>query len=312
MRFAILGSGAVGGYYGARLARAGHDVTFVARGAHLAAIRERGLCIRSPALGDFTVTAQAEEDTRRIGPVDVVVVAVKTYDNAAALPLISPMLSPGSSVLTIQNGVDSAQDVARVVGQPAVIAGATYIATALAAPGVIEHTGTHRRIVFGEVFGELPQVSARVRAIHEALSSADIQSECVDDGRVPIWEKFIFLVTLAGFTGASRLSIGPLWADAAIRTQFLEGCREVEQVARAEGVKVPADVIDRISRYISGIPGTMRSSLLIDLAQGKRIEVEALQGSIVRRAAAVQVAVPIMSTLYALLKPFAEGQPQSA
>ena len=182
----------------------------------------------------------------------------------------------------------------------------------MAAPGVIEQTGTHRRIVFGEVFGELPRLSARVRAIHDALSSADIQSECVDDGRVPIWEKFIFLVTLAGFTGASRLPIGPLWADAAIRAQFLEGCREVERVARAEGVQVPADVVERISRYISGIPGTMRSSLLIDLSQGKRIEVEALQGSIVRRAAAAQVAAPIMSTLYALLKPFAEGQPPPA
>jgi len=244
--------------------------------------------------------------------VDVVVVAVKTYDNATALPLIAPLLGSDSVVLTIQNGVDSAREVARVAGEPPVIAGATYIATALSAPGVIEQTGTHRRIVFGEVFGELPRLSARVRAIHAALSSADIQSECVDDGRIPIWEKFIFLVTLAGFTGASRLPIGPLWADAAIRAQFLEGCREVERVARAEGVQVPADVVDRISRYISGIPGTMRSSLLIDLSQGKRIEVEALQGSIVRRAAAAEVAAPIMSTLYALLKPFAEGQPQSA
>jgi len=312
MRFAVLGSGAVGGYYGARLAQAGHDVTFVARGAHLAAIRDRGLSIRSPALGDFNITARAEEDTSRIGPVDVVVVAVKTYDNATALPLIAPLLGSDSVVLTIQNGVDSAREVARVAGEPRVIAGATYIATALSAPGVIEQTGTHRRIVFGEVFGELPRLSARVRAIHAALSSADIQSECVDDGRIPIWEKFIFLVTLAGFTGASRLPIGPLWADAAIRAQFLEGCREVERVARAEGVQVPADVVDRISRYISGIPGTMRSSLLIDLSQGKRIEVEALQGSIVRRAGAAEVAAPIMSTLYALLKPFAEGQPQSA
>jgi 2-dehydropantoate 2-reductase len=311
MRFAILGSGAVGGYYGARLARAGHDVTFVARGAHLAAIRERGLSIRSSMLGDFTVATPAEEDTARVGPVDVVLLAVKTYDNPTALPLIKPMLGPGSAVLTLQNGVDSAQDVARLVGEDAVIGGATYIATALVAPGVIEQTGTHRRIVFGEVFGQLPRHSARVRALHEALSLADIQSECVDDGRAPIWEKFIFLVTLAGFTGASRLPIGPLWADATIRAQFLEGCREVEQVARAEGVPVQPDIIDHISRYISGIPGTMRSSLLIDLSQGKRIEVEALQGSIVRRAAAARVAAPIMSTLYALLKPFAAGQPQS-
>ena len=305
MRIAILGSGAVGGYYGAKLARAGHDVTFIARGAHLAAIRERGLLVRSPTLGDFSVKAPAEEDTTLVGPVDVVILAVKTYDNATALPLIAPMLCPESAVVTIQNGVDSFQDVAAVVGEGPVIGGTTYIATALTAPGVIEQTGVHRRIVFGEVFGELPRLSSRVRNIHDALTSADIQSEAVDDGRAPIWEKFIFLVTLAGFTGASRLPIGPLWADQTVRAQFLEGCREVERVARAEGVPIRADVIDRISSYVGAIPGTMRSSLLIDLSQGKRIEVEALQGSIVRRAAKAGIHVPIMSTLYALLKPWA-------
>jgi len=312
MRFGILGSGAVGGYYGAKLARAGHDVTFIARGAHLAAIRERGLFIRSPTLGDLTVKAPAEEDTTRVGPVDVVVVAVKTYDNATALPLIGPMLGPGSAVLTIQNGVDSPQDVAAVIGEQPVIGGTTYVATALVAPGVIEQTGVHRRIVFGEVFGELPRLSSRVRSLHDALSGADIQSEAVDDGRAPIWEKFIFLVTLAGFTGAARLPIGPLWADPSIRAQFLDGCREVERVARAEGVPVRADVIDRINSYVSAIPGSMRSSLLIDLSQGKRIEVEALQGSIVRRAAKAGIQVPIMSTLYAVLKPYAVGPPQPA
>jgi len=312
MRFAILGSGAVGGYYGAKLARAGHHVTFIARGAHLAAIRERGLLIRSPTLGDFTVKAPAEEDTTRVGRVDVVIVAVKTYDNPTALPLIAPMLGPDSAVVTVQNGVDSPHEVAAALGEGPVIGGATYIATALMAPGVIEQTGVHRRIVFGEVFGELPRLSSRVRTIHDALNSADIQSEAVEDGRGPIWEKFIFLVTLAGFTGAARLPIGPLWADEVIRAQFLEGCREVERVARAEGVPVRADVIDRITSYVSAIPGSMRSSLLIDLSQGKRIEVEALQGSIVRRAAKASIQVPIMSTLYALLKPYAAGSPLSA
>src|SRR6188474_2075424 len=138
MRIAILGSGAVGGYYGAKLARAGHDVTFIARGAHLAAIRERGLLVRSPTLGDFSVKAPAEEDTTLVGPVDVVILAVKTYDNATALTLIAPMLGPESAVVTIQNGVDSFQDVAAVVGEGPVIGGTTYIATALTAPGVIE------------------------------------------------------------------------------------------------------------------------------------------------------------------------------
>jgi len=312
MRFAILGSGAVGGYYGAKLARAGHDVTFIARGAHLSAIRERGLLIRSSMLGDFTVTASVEEDTTRVGPVDVVVVAVKTYDNPTALPLIGPMLGPDSSVLTVQNGVDSADEIAAVIGPGPVIGGTTYIATALTSPGVIEQTGTHRRIVFGEVFGPLPTFSTRVRAIDDALGSADIQTEAVDDGRVPIWEKFIFLVALAGFTGAARLPIGPLWSDPVIREQFLEGCREIERVARAEGVPVRPDVVDRIRSYVTAIPGTMRSSLLIDLAQGKRIEIEALHGAVVRRAARAAVPIPIMSTLYALLKPYAAGSPPPA
>jgi 2-dehydropantoate 2-reductase len=312
MRFAILGSGAVGGYYGAKLARAGHDVTFIARGAHLTAIRERGLTIRSRALGDFTVRARAEEDTARVGSVDVVILAVKAYDNRSALPLVAPMLGGDSSVLTLQNGVDSVQELAALVGEPPVLGGATYIATALSSPGIIDQTGTHRRIVFGEVFGSLPRSSARVRAIHDAFAGSDIQSQSVDDGRVPIWEKFVFLAAMAGFTGASRLPIGPLWADPYVRAQFLEACREIERVARAEGVEVARDVVDRVNTYVPGIPGTMRSSLLIDLAQGKRIEVEALQGSVVRRAARHGIPVPIMSTLYAVLKPLAEGPPQSA
>lgn len=312
MRFGILGSGAVGGYYGAKLARAGHEVTFIARGAHLAAIREKGLEVRSPALGDFTIDARAEDDTSRVGVVDVVLVAVKAYDNATALPMIAPMVGPDTTVLTVQNGVDSTNEVAAMVGEGPVVGGATYIATALSAPGLIEHSGTHRRIVFGEVFGTLPRLTPRVQAIHEALSGADIQSQAVEDGRIPIWEKFIFLVALAGFTGATRLPIGPVWADPFIRAQFLEGSREVERLARAEGVNVAADRVDHIAAYVEGLPGAMRSSLLIDLAQGKKIEVEALLGSVVRRAARVGVPVPIISTLYGVLKPYAEGEPRPA
>jgi 2-dehydropantoate 2-reductase len=312
MKFSILGSGAVGGYYGAKLVRAGHDVTFIARGAHLSAIRERGLEIRSPALGDFTIHAPAEDDTTRIGIVDVVIVAVKAYDNQSALPLIAPMIGPQTTIMPLQNGVDSTHELAGRFGEAPVVGGVTYIATALAAPGVIEQTGTHRRIVFGEVFGTLPRVTDRVSAIRDALAGADIQAEAVEDGRVPIWEKFIFLVSLAGFTGASRLPIGPVWGDPIIRERFLDSCREIERLARAEGVPVAADIIERISAYAGGIPATMRSSLLIDLAQGKRIEVEQLQGSVVRRAARLGVPSPITSTLYAVLKPWADGAPPSA
>jgi 2-dehydropantoate 2-reductase len=312
LRIAILGSGAVGGYYGAKLARDGHDVTFIARGAHLAAIRKRGLEIRSPMLGDFIVKAAAEEDTAKVAHVDLAIVAVKAYDNATALPLLRPMIGPSTVVLTLQNGIDSVGEVAAVAGDDHVLGGTTYIATALSEPGVIDQTGTHRRIVFGEVFGELPRITARARTIHDAMVAADIQAEVVSDGRVPIWEKFIFLVSLAGFTGATRLPIGPLWADPFIQTQFLAGCREIEVLARAEGIPVAPDRIDQIRSYVATIPGSMRSSLLIDLSQGKKIEVEALQGSVVRRAQKAGVPVPIMSTLYALLKPFAGGEPPRA
>jgi 2-dehydropantoate 2-reductase len=305
MRIAVMGSGAVGGYYGARLALAGHEVTFIARGRHLDAIRAQGLQVRSAALGDFTARARAEQDTARVGPVDLVLFAVKAYDNPTAIPAVIPLLGPTSAVLTLQNGVDSVSALAAAVGEHRVIGGATYIATALAAPGVIEQTGTHRRVVFGEVFGVLPSITERVTAIGRELEAADVQAEPVADGRVPIWEKFIFLVPLAGFTGAARLPIGPIWQDPWCRAQFIDGCREIERVARAEGVPVGADVVQRIEAYVAAIPGTMRSSLLIDLSQGKRIEVEALHGALVRRAARAGVDVPIMATLYAVLKPWA-------
>src|SRR5215218_5337557 len=165
MRIAILGSGAVGGYYGARLSLAGHDVTFIARGAHLEAIRAHGLQVRSPSLGDFIARARAEQDTSAVGPVDLVLYAVKAYDNPTAIPALAPLLGDGSTVLTLQNGVDSVSELAAAVGEDRVLGGTTYIATALAAPGVIEQTGTHRRIVFGEVFGMLPAMTGRVAAI---------------------------------------------------------------------------------------------------------------------------------------------------
>ena len=298
----------MGGYYGARLTRAGQDVTFIARGAHLAAIREKGLAIKSPVLGDFVARGRAEEDTSRVGPVDLVIVAVKAYDNPTALPMLSPLLGDDTVVLPLQNGVDSVGQVAAVAGDARTLGGTTYVATALEAPGLIVQTGDHRRIVFGEAFGQLPRVTERVNRIHEAFAAADIQSFAVGDGRVPIWEKFIFLVSLAAFTGAARLPIGPVWGDPFTKAQFLAGCREIEAVARAEGVPVADDVVDRVIPYIDNMPGSMRSSLLIDLQQGKRIEVEALQGTVVRRGAARGVPTPIISTLYSVLKLHAAGQ----
>ena len=306
MRFAIVGSGAVGGYYGAKLAHAGHDVTFIARGAHLAAIRARGLSIKSP-LGDFVVKAKAEDDPAKVPPVDVAIFAVKAYSNRDALPILKAVVRDRGVALTLQNGVESVDEVASSVGAPRVLGGSTYVATALSAPGLIEQTGTHRRVVFGEVSGDSSHVSDRVQQIGAAFSGADIVCEPVADARVPIWEKFCYLAPFAAFTGAARVPIGPLWADAAGRGLMTAGFREVEAVARAGGVALPQDVVDRILTYVDSIPPPTRSSLLIDLQQGKPIEVEALVGAVVRRGAKAGVATPIMAALYAVLKPHANG-----
>jgi 2-dehydropantoate 2-reductase len=306
MRFAIIGSGAVGGYYGAKLARAGHHVTFIARGAHLTAIRERGLAIRSP-LGDFVVHAAAEDDPSRVPDVDVAIFAVKAYSNPGALPLLKSVVRDGTVALTLQNGVDSADEVAAVVGRERVLAGSTYIATALSLPGIIEQTGTHRRIVFGEVFGDTSRISDRVQAISDAFAGADIVSEPVADARVPIWEKFCYLSPFAAFTGAARVPIGPLWQDPATRELMKQAFAEVERVGRAEGVPIPPGLVDRIVQYVDSIPPSTRSSLLIDLQQGKPIEVEALLGTVARRGARSGVTTPIMAALYAVLKPHAGG-----
>ena len=258
MKFAVIGAGAVGGFYGALLSKAGHDVAFVARGAHREAMLANGLKILSApdSVGGMTVRCQVESDPAKIGVVDVVILAVKTYSNAETLPALAPLFGPETSILTLQNGVDSAEQVAAVFGEARVIGGATYIAAGIEAPGVIRHNGTHRRIVFGEYFNPSATLSPRVAALEPVFAAANIQTEAVVDIRPRLWEKFIYLAPMAAFTG---------------------------------------------------VPKTMRSSLLIDLSQGKKIEVEALQGSVVRRGQATGVPTPIMSALYAVLKPHAEG-----
>jgi 2-dehydropantoate 2-reductase len=307
MRFAIVGSGAVGGYFGAKLARYGQDVTFIARGAHLAAIRQHGLRVESSRLGDFVVHAPAHDDPAQVGPVDVVLFAVKAYDNDTALPLLPPLIGADTVVLTLQNGVDSVDEVAAAVGAARVLGGTTYVATALEAPGRIVQTGVHRSIIFGEVFGDRGRVSDRVQRIADVLGPADIQVTAVPDGRVPIWDKFVYLAPFSGFTGAARLPIGGIWSDPHVQEMFYAAAHEIAALAAAEGVTISPDRFERLKDYMDNIPPATRSSLLIDLEMGKRIEVEALQGAAVRRAAKHNLPLPIISTLYAVLRPHGGG-----
>lgn len=301
MHIAIVGAGAVGGYYGALLAREGQRVTFIARRAHLRAIRERGLLVWSP-LGDFIVHAEADSDFERVGPVDLVILAVKTYSNPEVLSRLPALCADHTIVLTLQNGVDSADQTAAAVGAARVLAGTTYVATAIAAPGVIEQTGTHRRVILGEAFGDRAEVSERAVQVAGLLAQAGAQAEAVADGRLPVWEKLIYLATFSAFTGAARRPAGAIWGDPIIRETFLATVDEVEAVARAEGAAVAADTRERIIEYMDALPPSTRSSLLIDLQAGKPTEVEALQGAVVRRGRAHDVPTPRMQALYAALR----------
>jgi len=310
MRFAIVGSGAVGGYYGAKLQRAGHDVTLIARGKNLAALREKGMTIESAALGDFHVKPRAEESAANVRGTEVVLLATKTYDNDTAIPLVRQLLDQGASgayVLSLQNGVSSPYALAEAVGEARVMAGPTYVATALGEPGRIVQTGVHRRIAFGEVFKIGAGLSARALALHDAFVGADIVSEPHPDGRVPLWQKYTYLGPFAAFTGAARLPIGPLWADPGTRESFLAASREMHSLASAEGVTLAADSIAQLETYIGSLQPDTRSSLLIDLQQGKRIEVEGLLGFAVRLGEKHGVPTPIIKALYSVLKPWANG-----
>jgi 2-dehydropantoate 2-reductase len=314
MRFAIVGSGAVGGYFGARLAHAGHDVTFLARGAHLEAIRQRGLELRSAA-GDFVVRARAEADPARVGPVEVVLLAVKTYDNASALPMVKTLLSQGGApasteglpaVIPLQNGVDSPGELASLVGEQAVLGGTVFISAAVTAPGVITQTGTHQRLTFGEFFGDTSRLTPRVLALRDALASAGLQVEAVADARVPLWDKLIFLAPLAGICACSRLPLGPLWSSPASRETYLAAAAEVARVATAEGVAITRHR-EALERIVDALSPDVKASMLLDLEQGKPIEVEALMGSVVRRGHAAGIPTPVMATFYGLLKPHERG-----
>jgi 2-dehydropantoate 2-reductase len=306
MKIAVVGAGAVGGYYAARLASTGRDVvSVVARGANLAAIRANGLTVRSE-LGDVNVGVRAEEDASRIGPVDLVLFTVKTYSNQGAVGHLPALAGPATAVLSLQNGVDSADQLAGVVPREHVLTGATYIIATLVAPGVIQHTGPARRIVFGEAFGERVR-TPRVAAVEQVLSAADIQAEGVADVRVPLWEKLIFLAPFAGLSAAARLPLGPLWAHDAFRRAFDAAMAEVEAVARAEGIPVAPDVRAQKMAYLDTSPAGSRSSMMMDLVGGRPIELEALLGSVARRGRALGVATPVFDALYGLLKPFEHG-----
>jgi 2-dehydropantoate 2-reductase len=304
MRIAVMGSGGVGGYVGGRLAAAGRDVTFVARGAHLAAIREHGLALRS-SLGDVLVRpAQASDDPAAIGPVDLVIFAVKLYDTEAAAEAIRPLIGPATGVVTLQNGVDSTQLLSRVLGQDHVIGGVAHIAAVIDEPGVIRHTGTMASFVFGELDGAK---SERVGALSAALQAAGVDHRISEDIQRDIWDKMAFLASFAGLTALMRLPIGPIREDADARAMLRDGLDEACAVARAKGVSLAADFVERTLARCDRLPYEMKSSMLQDLERGRRLELTWLSGAIVRLGQELGVPAPTHAFMATALKLHADG-----
>jgi 2-dehydropantoate 2-reductase len=305
MRIAVLGSGGIGGYFGARLATAGHDVAFVARGAHLQAMQSRGLIVRTPE-GESNLTVAATDDTSRVGPVDLVLFCVKSFDTEPAAGALAPLMARDTTVMTLQNGVDNIAALADVVGTAAVLPGAVYVALQLAGPGVIVRTGAEGRIVFGEPGGA---VTDRVHAIARAFEGAHIPHQVSTDIDRVLWEKFLFIAGIGGVTALARSAIGPLRADAEGRALLIASCEEIAAVAKAGRVALPADTVNRAIVQAAALPEQWRSSMARDLEDGRRLEVDALSGSVVRRGLRLGVPTPIHHTIAACL---AVHQPAAA
>jgi 2-dehydropantoate 2-reductase len=303
----VMGTGGVGGYFGGKLARAGESVTFVARGRHLEAIRREGLRIRSAAEGDVTVKADAVERLEGRPPADLVLFCVKSFDTEAALELVRPVVGPGTAVLSLQNGVDSAERIAAALGPGHALGGVAYVFAVVEAPGVIVHRFAGK-IVLGELDG---RPTPRAERLRQALAGAGIPAELTADiGRV-LWEKYLFIAAQAGLTALTRCPTGVLRGVPETWRLYRAVLEEMAAVARAAGVGLRDDVVDTLMAEAARLAPDTRSSMASDLAQGRRLELEALHGHAVRLGARLGVPTPVTAVVYAALKPHVDGRPEA-
>jgi 2-dehydropantoate 2-reductase len=304
MRITIMGSGGVGGYFGARLAQAGCEVGFVARGAHLAALREHGLCVESQ-LGDIHLPkVRAADDPAALGPADYVFLCVKLWDTEAAVRAMAPIVGPGTAVISFQNGVQKDDVLRHVLGEKCVMGGVAYIGSAIARPGVIRHIGTMQRLVFGEYDGSR---SPRAVALLEACVRGGINAEVSADIRRAIWEKFVFLVGLSAATTTMRQTVGPIRSHPLTRAFLLDVMREVVAVGRAHGVRLAEDYAETRLTFCDGLPADMTSSMHSDLERGNRLEVDWLSGGVVELGKAANVPAPLNRAARDILALYAQG-----
>lgn len=305
MRVAVMAAGAVGGYFGARLSAAGHDVFFIARGAHLDAIRKNGLKVESP-LGDLHLKdVKATDDPASVGPVDMVLFAVKLWDTEKAGEQTRPLVGPGTRVVTLQNGVDSVERLAPILGGDATIGGATYVITTIAAPGVIRHTGTAARIRCGRLDGRADGVLA---GYVEQTKAAGIDITLSGEMLADLWKKFVLLSGTSGITASTRKPIGVVLADDDVRAFFFKLMSETMAVGRAAGVNLPAGFAAELERTVATFPPTMKASMANDVDAGNRLELDWLAGKVVALGRKLGIPTPAHEAVYAVLKPWRMGK----
>jgi 2-dehydropantoate 2-reductase len=300
MRIATMAAGAVGGYFGARLAAAGHDVFFIARGAHRDAMLKNGFKIES-VHGDVHLSKpNVIDDPAKVGPVDVVLFAVKLWDTEKAAEQTRPLLGPNTRVITLQNGVDSYERIAPIVGPERAIPGVTYVVAVIDRPGVIKQASEFQSIICGTHDGRL---DAPLEAFVDAAKAASIPITLSDNIERDRWRKFVFLSGTSGVTAITRNSMGPILADPDTRALFRNIMLETYAVGRAKGVAIDDGFVDeRMAFADANVPPTMKASMANDLDRGNRLELDWLAGEVCRLGKQLDVPTPVNDTVYAALK----------
>ena len=304
MRIAIIGSGGLGGYFGGRLAESGADVAFIARGAHLQALRANGLRIESPNGNLHLKEIVATDDATAIGPVDVVLFAVKLYDTGAATPLLAPLIGADTVVIPLQNGVESVDTLAATVARRHLAGGTAYIQASIAAPGVVRHIALDR-IIFGELDGTR---SARLERFFSACNEAGLSATLTEHIDVEMWSKFVHITVMSGMTTVTRSSVGPLRDDPDLLAMWQAAVVESIAVGRAKGIDLPRTLAPDLMELVQTLPAQARSSMLGDLERQRRLELPWLSGAIVRMGQALDVQTPIHRFITTVLKPHVNGR----
>jgi 2-dehydropantoate 2-reductase len=300
MRIAAMAAGGVGGYYGARLAAAGHDVYFIARGAHREAMEKNGLTLERPEGNIHIPKPNVTDDPAKVGPVDLVLFAVKLWDTETAGQATRPMVGPHTRVIPLQNGIDSYETVAPIVGVENTAAGVTYVATVIDRPGVIRQDGTFQSIIFGRVDG---RPDAQLQAFADACKSAGIAATHSDNIQRDRWHKYIFLTATSGSTAVTRMTMGSIMADPDTRRMFYNIMRETLKVGQAKGVALEDSYLDQRMEFADkSVPAVMKASMANDLDRGNRLELDWLAGTVSRLGKELNVPTPVNDTIYAALK----------